>query len=200
MDMNEQQYERIARYLDGEDITLQPDERTVVEDIHRADAVLGKVLDVTPPADALHRALRRRHVATLLSSRRTLRFTLAGAAAAAAAAIVLLAMNLLFKPATSTTMIPYKLAHETDVPRPGTDVPMSDMINSLKSVSTLDHDLNQLAEEFEREEFGITATPDIVGEVDDKPDVKEENLRQYQEKDLWNVPDKIESVDPVEAY
>jgi len=197
MDMNEKQYERIARYLDGENVALQSDEQAFVVEIRRAETLVGAALDVAPPADALQRALHRRHAVALHRSRRTLRLTLSAAAVVAAAAIVLLAFSLLWKPLPQADLP--DLAQDALVPRPGADVPVSDMIDSLKAVSALDQDLDQLAEEFEREEFGIAATPEIVGETGGKPDEQKVNLR-HQDKHPRNVPDKIDSDDPIEAY
>lgn len=197
MDMNEKQYERIARYLDGENVALQPDEQAFVEEIHRAETLVGAALDVAPPADALQRAMHHRHTVVLHRSRRTLRLTLSAAAVVAAAAVVLLALSLLWKPLPQADLP--DLAQDTLVPRPSADVPVSDMIDSLKAVSTLDQDLDQLTEEFEREEFGIAATPEIVGETDGKPDEQKVNLR-HQDKHPRNAPDKIDPDDSIEAY
>jgi hypothetical protein len=168
--------------------------------MHAAEAAVGAALHVAVPAHALQRALRQGRAATLHRSRRTLRFTLIGAAAAAAAAIVLLAVSLVFKPASPVSDFSYKIAAETDVPRPGTDVPVSDLICSLKSVSDIELDIDLLSEEFEREAFGITALTDVVGETEETPDAQGEEIREFQEDDLWNVPDGVESTDPIEAY
>ena len=198
MDMNEKQYERIARYLDGENIVLSPDERAVAEELHHTEALVGKALNVALPADALQRALRQRHVSVQFRSRRTLRFILPAAAAVAAAAIVLLAFSLLWKPLPQAGLP--DLAQETIVPRPSADVPVSDMINSLKAVSSLDQDLNQLTEEFDREEFGIANTPDMIGETDKTSNEQKQNLPQPFNDDTWNLPDKTNSDESGEAY
>ncbi|MBN1555517.1 MAG: hypothetical protein JXA11_12295 [Phycisphaerae bacterium] len=197
--MNEQHYQRIARYLDGENITLQPDERAVVEEIRRSDALLGEKLNVAFPNEVLSRILRRRHAETLHPSRRTLRFTLTAASVAAAAAMVLLAVSLFLRPAPPTDST-YVLRNKPQVPRPGANVPMAEMIDSLQAVSAFDHELDQLAEEFDREGFGVAGAPDLVGETGELLDGRQENTRQSRDENFWNVPDKRESADPLEAY
>ncbi len=197
MDMNEKQYERIARYLDGENIALSTEERAVAEDLHRAEALVGKALDVTPPAESLQRAMSTRSIRVHLHPRRTLRFTLSAAAAVAAAAVVLLTFSLLWKPVPRTDL---DLAQDTVMPRPSADVPVSDMLDSLKAVSTLDQDLDELTEEFDREEFGFANTPDMIGETGKETSPQKQTLPLDSSDDEWNAPDKTNSDESGEAY
>jgi hypothetical protein len=59
MTWNEQQYERIARYLDGEPIALTVEERTMAEAFRKEEADLAAVLAEAPSRDALDRSMRR---------------------------------------------------------------------------------------------------------------------------------------------
>ncbi|MBN1943161.1 MAG: hypothetical protein JW849_07690 [Phycisphaerae bacterium] len=200
MNVNEQQYERIARYLDGEDVSLNTDERAVVEDIRRSEAMLRDRLDVTPPDHVLQRALRRRQTKILLRSRWKLRFTLAGATVAAAAAVVLLAVSLLLRP--TAPQLPDNLAEPIAAPRPGVDVPFSDVMASMEADGDFDQDIDQLMEEFERDAFGIAVTPEMFGndDPDHRPGVRENRIQPVPKEDVRNVPHESESVDPIEAY
>jgi len=94
MEPNDQQYERIARWLDGEPVELTDEERSVAEEIRRSEGELGTILPATPPAKAMIRA-RRRMQAELARPRRarmpSVRYA-AVAAAAAAAILIALAM------------------------------------------------------------------------------------------------------------
>ena len=92
MTMNEEQYERIAWWLDGEDVTLTDDERRCAEDIRRGEALLAHAADVNAPRSALDGA-RRRMVAELPRPRWRVTWI---AWTAAAAAVVLLAAGVLW--------------------------------------------------------------------------------------------------------
>ena len=49
MDLNNEQYEQIARKLDGSEVSLTPQEQAVVEDIIRDENWLAGKLDVPLP-------------------------------------------------------------------------------------------------------------------------------------------------------
>ena len=94
MKLNDTQCERIARWLDGQDVPLSDLERAAAEQIRRREALLGALLDSPVPleihahvAAAVRRELHRR------SRRRVLRIVI-DLAAVAAAAVVLVALLL----------------------------------------------------------------------------------------------------------
>jgi len=86
--LNEEQYERIARWLDGEDLELSAAERGAAEEIRRAEAGLAQALKVSAPPAAINRA-RRRIIAAMAHPRVRLWRVGAFAAASAAAAVLL---------------------------------------------------------------------------------------------------------------
>lgn len=87
MELNEQQYRRVGRYLDGASVELTPDEQKVADDIRRIEIALRGRVEVTPPRSALDPA-RRRMLGELVHPRRRVRWILWPAAVAA---IVLIA-------------------------------------------------------------------------------------------------------------
>jgi hypothetical protein len=89
MELTEQQFERIARWLDGQELDLTAPERAAAEDLRRLEAQTGALLDVALPPEAMVRARRRMLQELAGRRRRTLRWAgVLGAAAAAAAAII----------------------------------------------------------------------------------------------------------------
>ena len=87
MELNEGQYERIARSLDGEAPGLTRDERQVADEIRRDEALLAPLVKVDVPHAALAGA-RRRLAAALAPRGGRLRWIGYVAAAAAAAVII----------------------------------------------------------------------------------------------------------------
>ncbi len=87
MTTNEIDYERIARWLDGQEVRLTDAERATAEGIRRDEARMGAALDVSPPASALARA--RRALPKRRSSRTIRILRWAAPLTAVAAAIVL---------------------------------------------------------------------------------------------------------------
>ena len=91
MAMNEGQYERIARRLDGESVELTVEEQAAAEEIRRSEAALAGQVEVDPPREALVRARRRVVAALLRPRRRRWRY-----AAVAAAAVLLVVVGVLW--------------------------------------------------------------------------------------------------------
>ncbi len=83
MKLNERQYERVGRYLDGEQIELTADERPVANEIRRMEAPLPAMLEAQPSRKAIDRARRRMLSELLRPGRRTRRIIWPAAAAAA---------------------------------------------------------------------------------------------------------------------
>lgn len=94
MKISREQYERVARHLDGGDIRLDGAERKLSDQIRRDERLLG-VLDVEPPARAMARA-RRRMIAALARPGGRLRWLryVVGIESAAVAALLLVAVTL----------------------------------------------------------------------------------------------------------
>ncbi len=96
MNMNEQQYERIARWLDGETIELTPAEQAVAQEIRGDEAAIAETMtDVQTPLAAMARARRRMTAAAGGAGQRVIRLAF-GAMGAAAAAAVVLAVSLVW--------------------------------------------------------------------------------------------------------
>jgi len=87
MRLNDEQYDRVGRYLDGQSVELSAAELAVAEDIRQAEQAVGGMLDVPVPPGAMDRA--RRRVWAELARRRRLVVRFAWPAAAVAAAILL---------------------------------------------------------------------------------------------------------------
>ena len=94
MRISREHYERVARYLDGEDVRLDEAERELSEQIRRDERLLA-ALDVGLPAPAAARA-RRRMVAALARPGGRVRWLrwVVGVEAAAVAALLLVAVTL----------------------------------------------------------------------------------------------------------
>lgn len=93
MELNERQYQRVARYLDGEPVQLSETERQLAEEIRQAERELAPKLEVQPPGETVERALRRITAALARRRRRVLPF-IAPAVAAAAIVVAVAAMHL----------------------------------------------------------------------------------------------------------
>ena len=93
MTMNDEQYQRIARWLDGADVLLSEAELAAADEIVRGERTLAPLMPADVPHEVLARASRRM-TAELLRPARRLWIRRAAAAAAAAAAIIVLAILL----------------------------------------------------------------------------------------------------------
>ncbi len=89
MELNEQQYQRVARFLDGEPIELTPAEHTVVQDIRTGMETLDALAQIQPSSGAMAMARKRMAGQIARGGRRGLRIA-SFAAAVAAAAILLI--------------------------------------------------------------------------------------------------------------
>jgi len=86
MTLNDEQYERVARRLDGQDIQLSSEEQALAEAMRAQEQYLDSVLPVPVPAEVLRR-VDRRLTAALARPRHRVRWI--GVAAATAAAVVI---------------------------------------------------------------------------------------------------------------
>ena len=94
MTLNDQQYERIARWLDGERVSLSEPELRAAEQIKSGEGRLGVYLDVRVPGPAIDRA--RSEVSAALAARGRSRRIFTYIAPAAAAAMLLIGLGVLF--------------------------------------------------------------------------------------------------------
>ena len=96
MEANKEQYEQIACFLDGEDVSLDADTCALAEEVRVLETKVAEHLEVAVPPSALRRAQRRLFAAAAGSPRRSIRVRIAagGAAAGAVAAIILLVLRI----------------------------------------------------------------------------------------------------------
>ena len=106
MKLNEQQYQRIAKFLDGEPIELTPQEQAVVQDIRTGMETLGVLERLQPSSGAM--AMARRRMAGQVARGRHRGLRIASFAAAVAAAAILLVVTAL--PVGVTTPEPLPMA------------------------------------------------------------------------------------------
>jgi len=95
MSLNDQQYERVASWLDGEDIELSTAERAVAEEIRGDQALLAATIELRRPRRALARAQRRMSAELARPSRRKVWLGwLTAAESVAVAAVVVAVMTI----------------------------------------------------------------------------------------------------------
>jgi len=82
------QFEKLARYLDGEDVELSPADRELLDEFNRNEAEMSRGLDVELPNETIQRVRRRMNAAVLAKPRSGLGFKLVGIATIAAAVIL----------------------------------------------------------------------------------------------------------------
>lgn len=139
MTTQEAQYERIARYLDGERVELSADEQALADDLRAGERFLADGLAVNCPHSASRRAQRRLYSAVAARPRRTLRFVALAGSVAAAAAVVLLAVHVFWNPSLPEGMVVETVHVPTDV-----------LMQSVESTSDLDLELELLAGQIEQ--------------------------------------------------
>jgi hypothetical protein len=100
MELNERQYELIARYLDGEPVELRADEQAAAEELRCAGLAIGPMLGVRPPRVVMDRVRRRMLADLARQSHRTTRLGWRAAAVAVAAVLLAAASTWLVRPQT----------------------------------------------------------------------------------------------------
>jgi len=144
MNLSEEHYERIARRMDGEDLSLSPREEAVAEEVRGDLAGIGAALEaVTLPPGVMHRVHAR--MRRELPARSRLRWGAGALAACAAAAAVIVAVALWPGPSTqprpiSTEAYVHRL---TEPPASALDVQvslLSDEISNYHAELTLGQD------------------------------------------------------------
>ena len=82
------QFEKLGRYLDGENVELTPADRELLDEFNHNDTEISARLDVELPGSAVQRARRRMNAALIARPRSALAFKLVGVAGMAAALIL----------------------------------------------------------------------------------------------------------------
>ncbi|MCK4602047.1 MAG: hypothetical protein KAU28_06250 [Phycisphaerae bacterium] len=153
MNINDEQYERVARYLDGRKVSLNRQEQAIAEDIRRDERFAGALFDVQVPDETMN-CVRRRVIAELLRPRRWLRVAGYVLVATAAAAAVLLAVAVLW-----------------DSPPRQDSQPLAEIPDRvIFSHTASDHDLELLDEQIAELEanFAFSLPPELLDlEVDE---------------------------------
>ena len=168
MNLNDEQLERIARYLDGEPVDLTPQERPFAERFAADERTIGELLEAPAPAAAMARAGRRLRAA-VVPVRRPLR--LVSAVGLAAAAAILLAAAL---------WLPTLPQH---VPASGSG---DELLASVYSRPDRDVDLDVLGEQIEMLEAEIVLIAP-VSPLETEIDAIEQKLDTFwlQDADAW---------------
>jgi hypothetical protein len=181
MEINEESYGRIARYLDGEDISLSSDELATVRQFRSDEQIATEHLGVPLPEAARARASRRMLAAAASGAGRSIRGKRVlgafgvGVAVASAAAILLATFSLLWQP-----VLPSGATYN--------HVPTEEMINSLESDSDFDMEADLLAGMIETEEAEVVATNQLLSPaVDGGIDDLEEKINLFWEDDSWDT-------------
>ena len=106
MNLNDNDYELIARRLDGEDVVLTEAQQALADEISADAEAVGMAMDIDLPGGTLHRinARMRKDRNEPKPARMWLRWT--GAAAAVAAAVIVAAVIMLPEPKTPITPTP----------------------------------------------------------------------------------------------
>ena len=174
MSIDGQQYERVARYLDGQDERLSASERELAERIRRDEQTLIG-LEVAAPRRAMARA-RRRMVAALARPGGRLWWLrpVVAAEAAAVAALLLVALTLAM------------LSRDTVRPVERGEVPTSVLAASAESSAAGDLDVLEGAlDEFEADIVALLAPSQTDVEIE----ALEEDVREFLidgTQDTWS--------------
>jgi len=118
MELSDKKYRRVARWLDGEPVELTDSERSIAEEISRADLDLTGAFEVPPPDRARERASRHLRAALAPVPARFIRFARPVAGVAAAVLLALAAGYLLLPPRPVSQPAPTftDTRYVTDVP------------------------------------------------------------------------------------
>ena len=108
MELNEEQYERVALWLDGQDVSLSEAEKIVADQMRRDEASLAGLADLEVPPAVVQKA-RQQIVAELIRPKRwvAIAYRLAAAAIVIVAVVWMLSNR---KPTTISPQIPIDIA------------------------------------------------------------------------------------------
>lgn len=163
--MNEQQYERIARFLDGEPVELTPEETQAAEEIRTLESSMTGLVELTPPGETM-KAAHRRLIRELARPRR--RMWRLAISTAAAAAMVVAAVSLYQRPQPPAG--PGELGMEDVVAIYTADGNYDNYDNYYNDGDAADYDLIEKELQSIEADIVATASPETDGEWIDTDD------------------------------
>jgi hypothetical protein len=169
MSISSEQYDRVARWLDGQDVALDAQELELADQVRNGLSSIGAAFEAAMPPGAIQRAIGS------LPQRRPAIIRLApyiGAAAAAAAAIIVLAVGFGQHYTPRQAMGP-AVAQHTVKPAPAVAG-----VVGIKLIIPKDVDLDVIAGEVDELQASMTAPP---ATVDVQIDAVQSQLEQLQE-------------------
>ncbi len=195
MEANKGQYEQVARFLDGEDVSLDADTLALAEEIRGLEAAVAEHLEIAVPASAIRRAQRRLLAATAGPPRRSIRVRIVavGATAAAVAAIILLIFGLLWEPVVPTGGRDDgngRIAADSSHSDQEVDIPTDVLLGFTVSGNGFDLELDLIAEQLDEEESEITVGRESVMLDAEILDLQEK-IRVFWVNDQWDMWDEI---------
>ena len=143
MVLDERQYERIARHLDGEPVELTADEQAVAQEIRHGEAELAAMPQAQPPRRLMDRLRGQMLAAAPAQPRQRVIRVLLPAAAAVAAVII----------AAVLWLAPWRPG---EAPRAAAELP--NMIATVYGSVDENIDLDVIADELEELEAGMVAS------------------------------------------
>lgn len=174
MTLEERNYQRVARYLDGEAIELDAAERALADEIRRDESSLYTRLDVPLP-DGLEQRQARRVLSVSRPRRRLLRFSAWGGALAAAAAMLLVAVL-----HTQPTSKPKTLT-------PQSQITTEQYVESLAPQAEVDTELELLSDMLDEVEADLAFVSDNALEVDGSIEELETSIETFwTQDDAWD--------------
>ncbi|HUS48147.1 MAG TPA: hypothetical protein VM098_08505 [Phycisphaerae bacterium] len=175
--LNEEQYERVARWLDGEKVKLTPPEQDATEEICRTEADLASALDAASRQASMDRA-RRRLAAAL--ARPQLRLWRIGALATAAAAAVVLAAVLWHPTGQPPVTAPQLTLQVQQVQANGAYLAALEYFAADDELDMVKHDLDDLAAD-----MALAAAPRAI---DLKMEAIEKDIDEFLFEDMPAYP------------
>ncbi len=148
MSRSDAQFDKLARYLDGEQVELSAEEKVLAREIERDELTFSASISAAVPSGAMDRVWAK--VSPVVLQRRpsrVLRFvTFVSGGMAAAAAILIVAIMVLKVPPAPPASPPVAQNPEKSVEAPISDVPLAPVVavEDIK-LDTLARDVNALA-------------------------------------------------------
>ncbi len=195
MEANKEQYEQVARFLDGEDVSLDADTLALTDEIRGLEAAVAGHLDTEAPASVIGRAQRRLRTAMAERPKHSqpIRIAAVGATVAAVAAMILLAFSLLWESVVPTggrddgngqiAAVSPHLERDVDIP---TDV----LFGFAGSQSEYDLEMDLIAEQLNEEESEITVGRESVMLDAEILDLQEK-IRVFWVNEQWETWDEV---------
>ncbi len=189
MNCNQLQYERLARWMDGENVYASGCERELAEDLRCQERQIGARLDVNVPAAAWDRVALQMEGEVARHRLHRFRYrTLGGIASAVAAAAAILLAVTMFRPAGSAPM---------GTPQPGSDLAVMDLVplEALAGPVTSPDDpqLEQLSEEIDQFQADLLLDAEPAGPLMSAPPVGD---LDGSGEDVWPADPFSDPIEP----